>query len=90
MFGSLHVHEKIFDICRPDKRGNVLLVDSIPASMAHELSRDHNCTFTDTDKFSDNTFAPLPNVRPKDFFAYADDLKKKALQAQASPQKNKY
>ena len=55
--------------------------------MAHELSRDHNCIFTDTDKFSDNTFVPLPHVRPKDFFAYADDLEKKAPQAQAPPQK---
>ena len=83
LFASLHVHDKIFDICRPDERGNVFLVDSIPASMARELSRHHGCTFTDTDKFSDNTYVPLPNVRPKDFFDYADGLEKKALQAQS-------
>ena len=86
VFASLHVHDKIFDLCQRDERGHLLLVDSIPASMARELSRYHGCTFTSTDKFSDNTYAPLPNVRPQDFFDYANDLEKKALQAQASIQ----
>lgn len=64
-----------------------MLVDLIPATMARKLSRHQGCTFTDIDKFSDNTYVPLPNVRPKDFFHYADSLEKKALQAQASAQK---
>ena len=79
VFGSLHVHNDIFDLWQWDNRGKVTLEDSIPAAMATDLSRAHGCTFTSTDKFLDNTYVPLPNVKPETFIAYADDLERGAL-----------
>mmetsp|Transcript_1721 Transcript_1721/g.2912 ORF Transcript_1721/g.2912 Transcript_1721/m.2912 type:complete len:133 (+) Transcript_1721:272-670(+) len=55
VFASLHLHDNIFDICQRDNRGHIKLVDSIPTAMANDLSREHGCTFTATDRFSDNT-----------------------------------
>ena len=88
VFGSLCVHNDIFDLCQQDNRGKVTLVYSIPAAMATDVSRIQGCTITSTDKFSDNTYIPLPNVKPETFIAHADDLEKRALQAQESVQKS--
>ena len=55
------------------------MIGSIPAAIATDLSRVHNYTFTSTDKFLDNMYVPLPNVKPETFIAYADDLERGAL-----------
>ena len=59
-----------------------MLVDSIHSAMACKLTREDDCTFTVSDKSSDNSYIPLPNVRPETFFQYANDLEKKSLMAQ--------
>lgn len=78
---SLHVHDKIYDICTKSKSGRILLPESIPAAMARDLSYNNSCTFTSTDKLDDGSYVPLPNVSLQTFTAYTDDLEMKAVRA---------
>ena len=86
-FGSLHLHDEIYNLCERDKNNKIVLVDSIPSTLANRLTTEYDLKFTATDKFEDDsTFVPLPNVKPRDIVSYANDLESKAERsAKTSP-----
>ena len=79
-FASLHLHDLVYNLCPKDDRGNRRLVDSVPAEIARELTRNHDCTFTEADKLADGTYVPLPNVTKSKFVQYVDQLEAAAQQ----------
>ena len=85
-FGSLHLHDEIYNLCKRDKNNKIALVESIPSTLAKRLTTEYDLKFTAADKFEDDsTFIPLPNVKPRDIVSYANDLESKAQQSAKTP-----
>ena len=76
---SLHFHDDIYNRCK-DGEGKASLIDSIPTELALRLNRE-GLSFTETDKYQDGTYVPLPNVAPGDVVAYGDTLQSNAARA---------
>ena len=85
-FASLHLHDKVYQLCTRDSRGHRKLVDSISPELARDLSKNHDLTFTTSDMFEDGTYVPLPNVTKQKFVTYANDLERKSLSARVDVQ----
>ena len=84
-FASLHLHDKIFNLCHKSKCGTTRLIDSIPAELASSLARDHDCQFTLADRYEQGDYVPLPNVAPRDFIEYANGLESRANSSTKEP-----
>lgn len=80
---SIHFHDNIYNICH-NKHGKEKLVESIPVMMANKLSRE-GLTFTNTDKFPDGTYVPLPNIPPLTINEMAGQLQSQFANVAAAP-----
>ena len=75
-FASLHLPNCVFNLC-PKSNGTTRLVDAVPVNVAQSLNKEGRCLYTESDRYKDGTYVPLPNVPLKDMFAYADFLVKR-------------
>ena len=58
---SLHFHDDLYSSFERKANGVVALPDSIPSTMAKNLT-NKGCQFTTTDQHDDGSYVPLPNV----------------------------
>ncbi len=78
---SSHFHDNIFNLCMIG--GSLSLVESIPAEIALRLHRQ-GLSFTQSDKFNDVTYVPLPNIPQRQIKDAGESLRTRAERAAAA------
>ena len=66
---SLHFHNDIYELCK--KPNKLRLVESILVELAQKLN-EMELSFTQSDKFEDGSYVPLPNISQQDIVAYGE------------------
>ena len=59
---SLHFHDDIYNLCTRSSKGTITLVEEVPASLIASLKRHEYLEFTESDRYDNGAYVPLPNI----------------------------